>query len=162
MYNHLSSIITFLQDILCIFMSRDNTRNNHVNRERKTNYIFKWYETILISSMIRAVPTTIFEICLHNIKQDCYHAWYVLLEQHCSRLLVQYVLFEQTWTTLLTTMFTGCSTTLFTPVPNSTVYACWQLAAGCAFLRVYYGEVISFCFSLQTWKIVHGKRTTSL
>ena len=79
--------------------------------------------------------------CWHNIKQVCYHAWYELLKQHCSRLLVHQpwtVLFEQAWTALLTTLFTGCSTTLFTPLPNSTVQACWQLAAGCAFLRVYY------------------------
>ena len=47
-----------MQDILCIFMSRDNTRNNHVNRERKKIIYSTWYETILISSMIRAVPTT--------------------------------------------------------------------------------------------------------
>ena len=47
MYNHLSSIINFLQDILCIFMSLDNTWHNHVNRERKTNYIFNmiWNNT---------------------------------------------------------------------------------------------------------------------
>ena len=140
MYNHLSSIIIFLQDIVCIFMSRDNTRNNHVNRERKTNYIFNmiWNNTDIKHDT--SCSNNLFQICWHNIKQDCYHAWYVLLEQHCSHLLVHQpgtVLFEQTWTTLLTTMFTGCSTTLFTPVPNSTVHACWQLATRCAFLRVY-------------------------
>ena len=113
------------------FISRDNTRNNHVNRERKTNYILN-----LISNNTDVKHDT---CCWHNIEHDCYHAWYVLLEQHCSRLLVHEpwtVLFEHTWTTLLITMFTGCSTTLFTPVPNSTVQACWQPAAGCAFLRV--------------------------
>ena len=90
--------------MLCIFISRDNTRNNHVNRERKYIYIYStWYETILIDTDIKHDTC-----CWHNIKHDCYHAWYALLELHCSRLLV-----HQPWTVLF--------------------HACWQLATGCAF-----------------------------
>ena len=48
--------------------------------ERKTNYIFN-----LISNNTDIKHDT---CCWHNIEHDCYHAWYVLLEQHCSRLLV--------------------------------------------------------------------------
>ena len=92
MYNHLSSVINFLQDILCIFRKP---------RERKTNYIFNmiWNNTDIKHDA--CCPNNLFQICCHNIKQDCYHAWYVLLKQHCSRLLVhqpETVLFEQTWT----------------------------------------------------------------
>ena len=141
MYNHLSSVINFLQNILSTFMSRDTTRNKHVNRERKKIIYSTWYETILISSMIRAVPTTFVHSCWHNIKQVCYHAWYELSKQHCSRLLVHQpwtVLFEQAWRALLTTMFTGCSTTLFTSVPNST--ACSGLLTTCSKLSVFTRE----------------------
>ena len=119
MYNHLSSIINFLQDILRIFMSRDNTRNNHVNRERKTNYIFNmiWNNTDIKHDT--CCSNNLFQICWHNIKQDCYHALYVLLEQHYSHLLVHQpwtVPFQQTSTTLLTTMFHR--------VQHNTVHAC--------------------------------------
>ena len=117
----MSSATNFVQDILWIFMSGDNTKNNHVNRERKTNYIFNmiWNKTDINHDT--CCSNNLFHICWHNIKQDYYHAWYVLLEQYCSRRLVHHpwtVLFEQTWTTLLTTMSTGCSTTLFTPGDN--------------------------------------------
>ena len=128
MYNHLSSIITFLQDILCIFMSRDNTRNNHVNRERKTNYIF---------NMIWNNTDIKHDTCCSNN-----HFWN---------------LFTQHKTGLLSCLICTVRTALFTPVgsvravrtdlnntvdnnvhrvQHNTVYACWQLATGCAFLRV--------------------------
>ena len=94
------------------------------------------------------------------MKQYWYQAWYVLFQQPFSNLLTQHrtgllsclictvrtalstpfgssALDSAVRTDLLTTMFTECSTTLFTLVPNSTVYAYWQLATGCAFLRVY-------------------------
>ena len=130
MYNHLSSVINFLQDILCIFMSRDNTRNNHVNCERKTNYIFNmiWnntdikhdtccsnnlltqHKTGLLSCLICTVRTALFtpvgssalnrQCCSNRPEQHCW--------QHCSRLF---------------------RTALFTPVDNLQqvvrFYACW-------------------------------------
>ena len=154
-----------MQDILCIFISRDNTRNNHVNRERKYIYIYStWYETILIDTDIKhdtCCSNNLLQICWHNIKQDCYHAWSVLLnsivhafwficpEQCCSNSPEQHYVQHvspavwRLWvplgnsdiflsknssknviiTTLLTTMFTGFSTTLFTPVNNLRVWS---------------------------------------
>ena len=58
---------------------------------------------------------------------------YVLLEQHCSRLLV-----PQPWTVLFRNRpEQHCCWQQCRRVQHNTVHACWQLASGCAFLRVY-------------------------
>ena len=124
MYNHLSSVINFFQDILCIFMSRDNTRNNHVNCERKTNYIFNmiWnntdikHDTCCSNNLLTQHKTGLLSCLICTVRTALFtpvgssEPWTVLL--------------EETWTTLLTTMFTGCSTALFIPVDNLCVFTC--------------------------------------